>query len=75
VNHYLKWAFVEAANAIVLQQERMPNSHVVRLYRRVRERKGHGKAIVAVGRHLAEATYYMLKNNEPYREPVSSTQG
>jgi transposase len=79
VNRYLKWAFTEAANAIVLQQERQPDSHVVRLYQRVYRHKGHAKAITAVGRHLAEATYWMLKNNEPYREPkkkqlVSHTQ-
>jgi transposase len=79
VNRYLKWAFTEAANAIVLQQKRRPDSHVVRLYQRVYKHKGHTKAITAVGRHLAEATYWMLKNNEPYREPqrkrlVSHTQ-
>jgi len=79
VNRYLKWAFTEAANAIVLQQERQPDSHVVRLYQRVYRHKGHAKAITAVGRHLAEATYWMLKNNESYREPkrkqlVSYTQ-
>jgi transposase len=79
VNRYLKWAFTEAANAIVLQQKRRPKSHVVRLYQRVYKHKGHAKAITAVGRHLAEATYWMLKNNEPYREPqrkrlVSYTQ-
>jgi transposase len=80
VNHYLKWAFTEAANAIVLQQKRRPDCHVVRLYQRVRKHKGHAKAVTAVGRHLTEATYWMLKNNEPYREPggkrpVSYTQG
>ena len=69
VNRYLKWAFTEAANVIVLQQERRSDSHVVRLYQRVYRHKGHAKAITAVGRHLAEATYWMLKNNEPYREP------
>jgi len=69
VNRYLKWAFTEAANAIVLQQKRRPDIHTVRLYQRVYRHKGHAKAITAVGRHLAEATYWMLKNNEPYREP------
>jgi transposase len=69
VNRYLKWAFTEGANAIVLQQERRPDWHVVHLYQRVRKHKGHAKAITAVGRHLAEATFWMLKNNEPYREP------
>lgn len=82
VNRYLKWAFTEAANAIVLHQHRLEGNHVIRLYNRVRRHKGHPKAITAVGRHLAEATYGMLKNNEPYREPgqrisvsVSSSRG
>jgi transposase len=79
-NHYLKWAFTEAANAIVLQQNRLGDCHVLRLYWRVRQHKGHAKAVTAVGRHLAEAAYWMLKNDEPYREPgiskeVSSTRG
>lgn len=69
VNRYLKWAFVEAANGIVLQQHRLPDHHAIRLYRRIRASKGHGKAIVAVARHLAEATYWVLKKGEPYREP------
>ncbi len=80
VNRYLKWAFTEAANAIVLHQNRWPDRHVVRLYQRVRKHKGHAKAVTAIGRHLAEATYWMLKNNEPYHEPgrkqmVSHSQG
>ena len=80
VNRYLKWAFTEAANAIVLQQHRLGDCHVLRLYWRVRGHKGHAKAITAVGRHLAEAAYWMLKNNEAYREPmvkkmVSSIRG
>lgn len=69
VNRYLKWASTEAANAIVLQQHQLPDCHVLRLYWRVRHSHGHAKAVTAVGRHLAEATYWMLKNHEPYREP------
>jgi transposase len=75
VNQYLKWAFVEAANVIVLNQTRMAGSHAVRLYQRVKANKGHGKAVVAVARHLAESTYWVLRKNEPYKEPVSSKQG
>ena len=79
VNRYLKWALIEAANIVVLNQARWPGRHVVQLYRRIRQRRGHAKAVVAVARHLAEATYWILKKNEPYREPkrnnpVSSTQ-
>lgn len=68
VNHYLKWAFIEAANVIVVNQERLARRHAVRLYLRIRSRKGHAKAITAVARHLAEAAYSMLRKNEPYKD-------
>ena len=69
VNRYLKWAYVEAANAICLHRRRAAHRHVSRLYERVARRKGHAKAIGAVARHLAEATYWMLSKQEAYREP------
>jgi len=72
VNRYLKWAFVEAANAVCLTRGRTPRRHVSRLYERVARRKGHAKAIGAVARHLAEATYWMLSKGEAYREPKGS---
>jgi transposase len=72
VNRYLKWAFVEAANAICLTRGRRSHRHVSRLYERVARRKGHGKAIGAVARHLAEATDWMLSKGESYREPKAS---
>jgi transposase len=72
VNHYLKWGFTEAANCIVLRQHLMTGRHVVRLYRRIRENKGHAKAIGALRRHLAEASYAVLKSGQPYHEPTSS---
>jgi len=74
VNRYLKWALIEAANIINMNRAHSAGRHVVRLYLRVRERRGHAKAIVAVGRHLAEAAYWVLKKNAPYREPISSNQ-
>lgn len=69
VNQYLKWAFVEAANVICLNRRHWPGRHVARLYDRVHQQKGHQKAIGAVARHLAEATYWILMKGEPYRAP------
>lgn len=74
VNVYLKWAFVEAANSAVLNAERCGYDHIGRLYQRIKTRRGHGKAKVAVARHLSEAAFWMLKKGESYREPMSSTQ-
>jgi transposase len=67
-NHYLKWAFSEAANSIAVNRRHWPHRHVCQLYNRIRQRKGHAKAVGAVSRHLAEASYWMLKKNEAYKE-------
>jgi transposase len=70
VNRYLKWAFAEAANSVAVNHTRCPDRHVSRLYRHLRERKGHSKAIGAVARHLAEAAFHVLGRQEPYRDPT-----
>ena len=70
VNRYLKWAFVEAANTIALHHRRRPHRHVSQLYYRLKNRKGHPKAIGAVARHLAEATWHILTKEQPYRDPA-----
>lgn len=80
-NTYLKWAFIEAGNVVSLHHHKWQR-HVAQLYARVkRKTKMHGKATVAVGRHLAEASYWMLTKQQAYREPglqrqaLSSTHG
>lgn len=70
VNRYLKWAFIEAANVVCAHRGHWQDRHVARLYVRVAERRGHPKAIGAVARHLAEATYWMLTKGEAYRAPA-----
>jgi hypothetical protein len=68
-NRNLKWAFVEIGNLVVVNQRRLAGTHVVRLYQRIRRAKNHQKAVVAVGRHLAEAAWWVLTKQEVYREP------
>ena len=81
VNRNLKWAFVETANLIVINQRRLAGTHVVRLYQRIKRAKNHQKAAVAVARHLAEAAWWVVTKQEVYREPqgahkaLSSTHG
>jgi len=70
VNRYLKWAFAEAGNSVAVNHARCPERHVSQLYRRLRQRKGHPKAIGAVARHLAEAAFHVLQGEEGYRDPV-----
>ncbi len=69
VNRDVKWALVAAATIVVLNQENWQDKHVVVRYQRLRKHKGHAKAVVAVARHLAESTYWVLKKDEDYREP------
>jgi Transposase IS116/IS110/IS902 family len=73
VNRYLKWAFVEAANNSCRVRRRYPHRHVSHLYERLARPKGHHKAIGAVARYLAEATYWMLTKQEAYWDPPLST--
>ncbi len=69
VNRYLKWAFVEAANLIVANRGRWNYPALQRLYERVRQRKNHAVATMAVARQLAESTFWVLRRHQPYREP------
>jgi len=76
VNRYLKWAFVEAANVISRSRQPRGPRHVERLYGRLRLAKGHAKAVGAVARHLAEATYQVQTRRQAYRDPtISGVQG
>jgi transposase len=75
VNRYLKFAFIEAANTVALNSTRRPERHVSHLYVRIRHKKGHAKAVGAVARHLAEAAFWMLTKNQPYKEPAFAHEG
>jgi transposase len=72
-NQYLKWACIEAAN-VVVRHRRHPawkGKYVCLIYDRVSRRKGHAIAVGAVARHLAEAAFWILKTQQPYRPPAN----
>jgi transposase len=74
-NQYLKWAFIEAANTLAARRLKWEQKypHAVGLYRRVQQTtKLRGKAKVAVARHLAESSWWVLTRKQPYREPISA---
>jgi transposase len=77
-NHYLRWAFVEAAGCILMHRHRYAGQHALALYDRIKAKKCHGKAAVAVARHLAESSWWILRKAEKYRQPhaavVSSSE-
>ena len=68
-NHYLRWAFIEAANCVVMLKHRYAGQHVIQLYERLKQHKCHGKAAVAMARHLAEASWWVLSKRQEYRPP------
>jgi transposase len=74
VNRTLKWAYVEAASSICMHRAQHPTQFVARLYTRLAHKRGHPKAIGAVARHLAEATFWMLTKEETYREPRAAPE-
>jgi transposase len=74
VNHFLQWAYIEAANAVCLNQKNWSDRHAVHLYQKVRARRNHCKAIGAVARHLAESSFYVLTRGVPYRDPALATR-
>ena len=69
-NRYLRWSLSEAANSICVNRRNQPDRHTSKLYDRIKGRKGHGTAIGAVSRHLAEACFHILTKMEPYRDPA-----
>jgi non-specific protein-tyrosine kinase len=63
---------IESAN-VIARKRQDPNwlrRYATQLYRRTRRRNGLAAAVAATARYLAGATFWALKNSEPYRGPV-----
>ncbi len=63
-NKYLRTILVQAANSIAIGK---PNK-LRFFYQRIKMKKGHKKAIVALARKLASIIHHLLANNEKYSE-------
>lgn len=74
-NRFLKWAYIEAANVVARFHRKHPEAYLSRMYAKLRKEKGHAKAIGAVARQMAEATYWMLTRKEAYKEPARTGTG
>ena len=61
---WLRATLTEAANAAA----RTKNSYLAAQYQRLRGRRGHAKAITAVGHSILTAAWHMLQNGELYRD-------
>jgi transposase len=64
-NVYLRRILCQAAWAATHKK----GSYLGALYRRVRARRGHQKAIMALAHHMLTVIYHMLRDNQPYKEP------
>lgn len=60
----MKQLLCEAANSAI-----KTNSQFKGLYKGLVIRRGHKRAIVAVGHKLLEVAHTILKKKEPYRDP------
>lgn len=64
----VRWMLVEAANQMALN-----GTPLTATYYRIRQKKGHNKAVVALARKLAEIIWHVLTKKEPYRyAPVTA---
>ena len=60
---YIKPLLVQCANSVV---KSVKHPEIRNRYLRLRKRRGHRKAIIAIARMLLSALYNMLKKKEPY---------
>jgi transposase len=63
-NKWLRATLTEAANAAT----RSKNSYLAAQYQRLRVRRGHSKAVTAVGHSILTAAWHMLQNGELYND-------
>ena len=60
---YIKPLLVQCANAVVTSKK---HPEIRNRYLRLKKRRGHKKAIIAIARMILTALYHMLKNGESY---------
>ena len=63
-NPYLKSILVQAAASAINRN----GSYFQAKYKRLKQSRGHKRAILAIAHALLVTIYYMLKRNEPYRD-------
>jgi transposase len=63
-NPYLKTVLVQAACSAI----NVKGSYYQAKYLRLKQRRGHKRAILAIAHAMLIGIYYMLKRNEPYNE-------
>jgi transposase len=64
-DRWLRTALIEAAQSAA---GRTKDTYLHSQYLRIKRRRGHGKAIVAVAHSILVAAYYILSEDKPYHE-------
>ena len=64
---YIKPLLVQCANAAIKSKQ---HPEIRNRYLRIKKRRGHKKAIIAIARMLLTALYHMLKNGENYNSDL-----
>ena len=64
---YIKPLLVQCANAAIKSKQ---HPEIRNRYLRIKKRRGHKKAIIAIARMLLTALYHMLKNDENYNSDL-----
>lgn len=62
-NKYLRWILIQAASAVVCSGK---DRRLMRLYNRIKFKKNHAVAKVALAKELLTIAYFLVKKKEPY---------
>lgn len=62
-NKYIRWYLMQAASVVIRWGK---DNRFMRLYKRVKSKRGYNAAKVAVAREILSIAYYLLKKQEPY---------
>ncbi len=65
---YIKPLLVQCANTVIKSNK---HPEIRNRYLRIKKRRGHKNAIIAIARMLLTALYHMLKNDENYNAELS----
>jgi transposase len=62
-NSNVRWVLTQCANVAVQHDDKMK-----KFYLKIKDKKGHNKAVVAVANKLTRIIWHMLTNNQDYRD-------
>lgn len=70
-NKYLRWILIQAASAVVCSGK---DRRLMRLYQRIKFKKNHGVAKVALAKEILTIAYFLVKKKEVYNPNILSNK-